>query len=459
MSVISLPGWDVQSKGVYCDYSLGVYNDWSSGDIECFLNHWTIDDLYDGIDFDEAVRQINDGGGSDLASRIWDAAQDRIDAAMEAGNERVRILAAKEAESERARILAKKEVGRERARILKAEFEEAEKRAENEATEAAAKSKARWAAHSAACDAMQAAIETGDKAALETAQNMAVAAKLAMHRKEYDDANAAAIDGERTGLGVDYVASARDAADKAMAEITKIEAMIADEARIEQEIVQWRNSEKDPGDVLVIYRTGSDLLEVRHQDKHGGGCWREFGRWASVDDQPQQSSFSFTLSRREFLDWYQVTPWVPRPPATDRFDDRDGKFAAAIASIDAEEKKKPKPITNYVNVLSLDGENAYLPLPMSTIIDKIQSDTGNWPRIVGGELFIHAKTKTDGAGRIDWLKNPAALFGWLQRQHGIIYWKRADDCVTKEELFAEYSRTAMRYCFEPAGNGNPCSFG
>jgi len=100
---------------------------------------------------------------------------------------------------------------------------------------------------------------------------------------------------------------------------------------------------------------------------------------------------------------------------------------------------KTADITNATFVPGFDdGKEVAVPIPMDAVIGKIFAATGNWPRRVGGSLFVDDDD-------IQWLERPPALFGYLARKNGVIRWHRATGCPSKEETFAELQRTATAY--------------
>jgi len=98
---------------------------------------------------------------------------------------------------------------------------------------------------------------------------------------------------------------------------------------------------------------------------------------------------------------------------------------------------EPVEITNAEIEREEDGEHI-VPLPMSEVIGRIVERANDWPRRVGGSLFV------DDQG-ICWLNSQADLFGWLARLAGNVPWRRATGCVSKEETFAELRRTAREH--------------
>jgi len=94
-------------------------------------------------------------------------------------------------------------------------------------------------------------------------------------------------------------------------------------------------------------------------------------------------------------------------------------------------------ITN-AKIVGKGEDKTTVPLPMSVVVDRITS-TG-WPCRVDSALFVD-----DEKHGISWLEKGAALFGWLSRKVGAIYWHRTSGCASKEEAFAELRRTARRY--------------
>ncbi|NQT36339.1 MAG: hypothetical protein HQ581_02555 [Planctomycetes bacterium] len=96
-------------------------------------------------------------------------------------------------------------------------------------------------------------------------------------------------------------------------------------------------------------------------------------------------------------------------------------------------------ITNAV--IEGEGKDATtVPLPMSEVITRIAEASKGWPCRVDSALFVD-----DEKHGISWLEKAAALFGWLSRKVGAIYWHRVSGCVSKDETFAELRRTARRY--------------
>jgi hypothetical protein len=102
-------------------------------------------------------------------------------------------------------------------------------------------------------------------------------------------------------------------------------------------------------------------------------------------------------------------------------------------------KPKPEPVANFYTEEGDKGEDVVVPLSMASVIERINANTGGWPRRVGANLFIH-----DDEG-VNWLTSPPALFGWLSARCGVIEWRRSIGCVTKEEVYQELCRTAKCY--------------
>jgi hypothetical protein len=103
------------------------------------------------------------------------------------------------------------------------------------------------------------------------------------------------------------------------------------------------------------------------------------------------------------------------------------------------EPPKPEPVTNFFTEDGDKGEVIIEPLAMAEVMRRIRSNTGDWPRRVGNRLFIH-----DDAG-VHWLENPASLFGWLATRCGVIEWRKAVGCVSKEEVYQELCRICKHY--------------
>jgi len=115
---------------------------------------------------------------------------------------------------------------------------------------------------------------------------------------------------------------------------------------------------------------------------------------------------------------------------------RDTQRPAAQARATAAELA---PLSNASVEFDEDGKPTVTPLPMADILANILAHTGGWPKQVGGSLFVHAGEK------VNWLSDPAALFGWLQSQSGVVDWRKSIGCVTKGETFAELQRTAEEF--------------
>lgn len=59
---------------------------------------------------------------------------------------------------------------------------------------------------------------------------------------------------------------------------------------------------------------------------------------------------------------------------------------------------------------------------------------------MGNALFVD-----DGQGDVSWLLNTASTFGWLGSVSGLIEWRKAIGCVSREEVFHELQRTSKGY--------------
>jgi hypothetical protein len=116
------------------------------------------------------------------------------------------------------------------------------------------------------------------------------------------------------------------------------------------------------------------------------------------------------------------------------------------------------------------SKEGFIPAPMAEITSKIQSATGDWPRRVDSDLFVH----DESTNAINWLDSHPALFGYIGAKTGEpATFHNATGAHTKSEVFAELRRTVKSYesvetlpheprletayyaCrFPPAGNGN-----
>lgn len=102
--------------------------------------------------------------------------------------------------------------------------------------------------------------------------------------------------------------------------------------------------------------------------------------------------------------------------------------------------KLPPPITNH-DIEYDDEEPKVVPLPMSAIIETIQSRTDGFPKRVGPALFIK-----NGEDSISWLNNSASLFGWLGTADGQpANIRKSSNLHSQQEIYAELQRTADSY--------------
>jgi hypothetical protein len=80
------------------------------------------------------------------------------------------------------------------------------------------------------------------------------------------------------------------------------------------------------------------------------------------------------------------------------------------------------------------------PFGMSKIIQRVRQITDDWPRRVGGRLFVPAE-----GGGVSWLESASSLFGYLGSATGVVRWFKGVGCHSKEETFAELCRVATPY--------------
>lgn len=105
----------------------------------------------------------------------------------------------------------------------------------------------------------------------------------------------------------------------------------------------------------------------------------------------------------------------------------------------------PKPISDEIISNALEGGDELVPLCMEQIRDRISRATGDWPRRVGGNLFVH--DTTHGLDEpVYWITSTSALFGYLgaktsqsPRMH------KKTGYHTKEEIYSELQRSASAY--------------
>jgi len=110
-----------------------------------------------------------------------------------------------------------------------------------------------------------------------------------------------------------------------------------------------------------------------------------------------------------------ATPPPPSPPAT-----ITGPWNAEVVTDGKRQRKRP--------------------LPMTEVLQRIFSRTGNWPRRIGKSLFAR-----DPAGNLAWVDRTAALFGWLGSECGVVRWAGGEGFVTQGQLYCELQRTAEEY--------------
>jgi hypothetical protein len=86
-----------------------------------------------------------------------------------------------------------------------------------------------------------------------------------------------------------------------------------------------------------------------------------------------------------------------------------------------------------------DDKNNIIPFTMSHIMEQASTATGDWPRRVGGALFVHER------GELSWIENSSGLFGYYGSRAGIVRWYKGLGCHSKEEVYQERKRTASSY--------------
>jgi hypothetical protein len=92
-------------------------------------------------------------------------------------------------------------------------------------------------------------------------------------------------------------------------------------------------------------------------------------------------------------------------------------------------------------VTKTEDEKIVEPLPMREIIRRAKAKTGNWPRRMGGVLFVH-----ESANEIGFIEKAPALFGYLGENSGKPpQFVNNSECHTKPEVFEEFKRQATAY--------------
>lgn len=101
-------------------------------------------------------------------------------------------------------------------------------------------------------------------------------------------------------------------------------------------------------------------------------------------------------------------------------------------------------IESVTNALIIESDRdrppQHAPMELSQAVALVHEHTNGWPRRIGNALFVH-----DPHHGICWLEKPPDLFGWLQRDCGIVEWHRGCGYPSKDELFSELRRTATAY--------------
>lgn len=96
-------------------------------------------------------------------------------------------------------------------------------------------------------------------------------------------------------------------------------------------------------------------------------------------------------------------------------------------------------VTNALIEFDEDEKPETIPLAMLEVLRRIQASTKGFPKRVGSMLFAAEKE------RAQWLLKPAALFGWLAAQLGVIQWHKVRGCVTKEEVLSQLEWMAEEF--------------
>ncbi len=79
------------------------------------------------------------------------------------------------------------------------------------------------------------------------------------------------------------------------------------------------------------------------------------------------------------------------------------------------------------------------PAPITEIMNKIRGFTGDWPRRVGDRLFA------EEGGRITWLADTDATFGYFHDVIGKVTWAEGPSHVRRRELFSRLTQTGTAY--------------
>jgi hypothetical protein len=92
-------------------------------------------------------------------------------------------------------------------------------------------------------------------------------------------------------------------------------------------------------------------------------------------------------------------------------------------------------------VTKAEKERHVDPLPMTEIIRRMKAKTGDWPRRMGGVLFVNER-----GDEIGFIEKTAGLFGYAGEKSGVPSHFITDPrCHTKPEVFEEFRRTATAY--------------
>ncbi|QDU46604.1 hypothetical protein Mal52_51260 [Symmachiella dynata] len=135
-----------------------------------------------------------------------------------------------------------------------------------------------------------------------------------------------------------------------------------------------------------------------------------------------------------------VSDWLDAGGTVDELQRIVAGAPEADVMTNAEPTNEPAATARIRNAASIAG-GGMAPVPMPEILNTIKAATGDWPRRVGPALFVH-----EHDSQIDWLDNPASLFGWVGSATGMPpSFSRGDRLHTKNEVFSELRRTATDY--------------
>lgn len=110
-----------------------------------------------------------------------------------------------------------------------------------------------------------------------------------------------------------------------------------------------------------------------------------------------------------------------------------------VADLPASSPSILDPITNF-DIDFDNGKPKVVPLPLTEILNRIQTASGDWPRKHAGQLFVHKP-----GSQMHTIVNTPDFFSWLHESFGNVEFRKLSGCPTKEETFHGMKRRATEY--------------